>query len=192
MPELLECLETIAERSPSIANICRFLAYSGWRVSDAMDLRWGEVEMAGPRAIGKQIDRDQIKTQDGLTYPVTPPIRACLETALAGVDGRPKAADYVFLEAQGSPWTYNALYRRLTRTLAAANFPRQVSPHVFRTTFATLAASSDPPVPPRVLQNLLGHRDLKDTLQYYTEVQLGDLARWSAHVSGQISGLKRI
>jgi integrase len=198
--ELQECLDLIQTNSPSIANICRFLASSGWRVSDAIDLRWSEIErLPSPRlirpigpirptpfVIGSQIDRSQIKTRDHLNYPITPAIRQCLEIELARLDAPPHADDSVFHNAHGLPWTYNALYRRMTRALSSANFPRDVTPHVFRTTFATLAANNDPPMPPRILQNLLGHADIKMTLTYYTEVSLTDMARWNQALTAPI------
>lgn len=170
--ELDECLALIDERSPSIANLCRFLAASGWRVGDALDFRWKEVVWRDGR-IGQEIDRRQIKTSDNLNYPITPPLRDCLQHELDR-QGKPKPNAHVFRNASGDPWDYNAVYRRLTRCLESAGFPQTVTPHSFRTTFATLRARAG--VNPKVLQNLLGHANVLTTLTHYTEVSLDDLA----------------
>lgn len=171
--ELADCLALVKERDPAIWTLCRFLAVSGWRISDALDLRWSEIRE-------DFIDRRQIKTGDDLCYPITPEINECLEHERAHLE----QSDHVFLSPKGEPWRYSSFYVRLRRGLA--DFPRRVTPHVFRRTFGTIGAAAQ--IPARVLQNLLGHRDLKTTQVFYNEVRQEDLARWNQEITSRFSG----
>lgn len=42
-----------------------------------------------------------------------------------------------------------------------------------------MRTKSRKPLPPKVLQNIMGHSDIKTTLEHYTEIELGDLADWA-------------
>jgi len=97
MRELQEVLALVQERSPSIANLCPWLAYSGWRISDAIDLKWAEIDLDR-----MDIDREEIKTSDRLTYPLTPALLTCVEVERGRLDGPPQG--HVFREASGRPW----------------------------------------------------------------------------------------
>jgi integrase len=173
--ERKEALRALKEHAPEVYNLCLFLAYSGWRVSDVIDFRWGEANLKE-----RFVDREQIKTKDDLMYPLGPVLMRCLQTERKRIEGDPGRNEHVFHNPEGLNWTYNAVYRRMTRGLEEAGFTKKCTPHVFRTTFGTLMANGDPPTPPKVLQNLMGHRDLKITLEFYTEVSLRDLAKWQA------------
>jgi len=72
---------------------------------------------------------------------------------------------YVFQGKRG-PLTYEGVYKTIRSICRQANINgRRASPHSFRHTFGTEYASSDS-CDPKVLQNIMGHRDFKTTLRY--------------------------
>lgn len=184
--ELHEVLDILEERSPAIWNICRFMANTGFRESDAIDLRWGQVDFPA-----RLIIRQQIKTKERLVCPITDSIQEILDWEKnRGSSNSPE--DHVFLNLSGWAFSDGAIYKTLTRTLTSANFPKPVSCHTFRHTFATLAANGDPKqgissMPPRILQTLLGHRNIETTLKYYTEVSNEALRDWAEQITSRIN-----
>lgn len=173
---VIESLKILQERSPSIWNAARFLAYSAWAYSDMADFRIGELRLAK-----NAIDRDRIKTEDQILYPLTPILREIIDFELARHPNPTDPKAHIFTNASGSPWTYDAFYLRLTRALDNAGFEYKITPHVYRTSFATHAANSG--MPPKVLQNLLAHRDVKTTLEWYTEVSMDQLSKWHQKIT---------
>jgi len=78
----------------------------------------------------------------------------------------PAAGDrHVFMGKRG-PLSYQGIYRRVRRLCNQAGITgRCCSPHTFRHTFGTDYAAADG-CDPKVLQDILGHRDFKTTLRY--------------------------
>jgi len=78
----------------------------------------------------------------------------------------PAAGDrHVFMGKRG-PLSYQGIYRRVRRLCNQAGITgRRCSPHTFRHTFGTDYAAADG-CDPKVLQDILGHRDFKTTLRY--------------------------
>lgn len=81
---------------------------------------------------------------------------------------RPKGADsrqHVFMGKRG-PLTYEGIYKVVRRMCRDAGIiGARASPHTFRHTFGTNYAAS-PACDPKVLQDIMGHRDFKTTLRY--------------------------
>jgi integrase len=170
--EMVESLTLIKDKAPEVHNLATFLAYSGFSISDAMDLRWSDVDLDNG-----WIDRDRIKTEERLNYPLGPKLRQCIELE-RGRQTKPRPSEEVFRNERGRPWSYNSAYRHITRAMAGTALEGRVTPHVYRHTFISLGANADPPIPPKVLQCLAGHADLKTTLGFYTGVTFADLKRW--------------
>lgn len=178
--ELAEVLGLIQEHAPSIANLCKFAAHSGWRISDIMDLRWGEIIWAT-----EEIDRKQIKTSDGLNYPISPILMEILDSEKSRVLDAVRPAQHVFLNESLNPFEYDSARKQLKIALRRCNYPKAVGFHTFRRTFGAIAANNG--VPPKVLQNLMGHADLKTTLLYYSECGMSDMRKFKESLETLIS-----
>ncbi len=72
---------------------------------------------------------------------------------------------HVFLGKRG-PLTYEGVYKVVRHLCHRAGLDgRRCSPHTFRHTFGTVYAASEG-CDPKVLQDILGHKDFKTTLRY--------------------------
>jgi len=72
---------------------------------------------------------------------------------------------HVFIGKRG-PLTYEGIYKMVRRLCRQAGITgRRTSPHTFRHTFGTNYAASEGS-DPKVLQDIMGHRDFKTTLRY--------------------------
>ena len=82
-----------------------------------------------------------------------------LRTGASNNDGR------VFLGKRG-PLTYEGIYKLVRHLCYQAGINgRRCSPHTFRHTFGTSYAAAEG-CDPKVLQDIMGHRDFKTTLRY--------------------------
>ena len=81
------------------------------------------------------------------------------------LDGR--NSDALFVTARGGSMTRQAFWYRVRHHAGAAGMSRKLSPHTLRHAFATHLVNHDADL--RVVQLLLGHRDLSTT-QIYTHV----------------------
>lgn len=151
-------LDAVRLHSPDAYPIVLLIAWTGFRPSDAIDLRWADVR-------DDRIVRDQIKTGYQVDIPITPPIREALE--LSGNSGQLPEA-HVFTRADGSPWPPRVLLSRVQTAAHEAPLPFHAHLKLLRTTYATWLARRG--ANPKLHQALLGHRDLQTTLRYYTQV----------------------
>lgn len=156
---------------PAAGLVAQWVAATGWRISDVLDLRVGECDTAA-----KWIDRSQIKTSENLPYPITVRMADILATALHG--RKPGPQDHVFLNHKRQPWQYPALYRVVDNF----NRPRHWAgePITFRDlrkSFGTHLAMAG--CPPNVLKELMGHGDIAITLSYYVEVDRDAMRKWA-------------
>ena len=144
--ELTAYLEMIQAKTRGIYDVVLWLALTGWRSGDVLDLRWSEI---GDRMIRRQ----QIKSKRMLEFPVTPAMREVL-------DRQAKTGPRVF------PLEYSVLKKKMEYA-ASKHFHRPVSPRDLRKTYGTLQAGRR--CPPEILRQLMGHASVEMTLQYYVE-----------------------
>lgn len=186
--EIVEVLSILQSVAPAIWNLTRMLAFTGWRISDAIDLRWDEVYLTEPTPIGESIyshgviDRKQIKTSDDLCYPITKPLAEVIRFE-RDRHPDPRGRSHVFLTKANKPFKQASYYSQLTRTLQKQNYPKHVNPHLFRTSFVTNGVARNIPV--KVMQNLCGHAKVETTLEFYAKVDVKSLfpAAHSLHES---------
>jgi site-specific recombinase XerD len=126
------------------------LAHTGLRLSELVDLKRGDVELAGQRL--------RIEEAKGRRDRVVYLSQACvqaLERYLAGQPGTPEAP--LLCHASGQAVSYRWVQQQVQRWGEAAGV-RGVSPHRLRHTFATRLINLGVSI--TTLQRLLGHRDL--------------------------------
>ncbi len=83
---------------------------------------------------------------------------------------------YVFLTKQGTLRDYNCFKRQFKNFLTRKGFDGDhINFHQFRHTYATLLIDNGEN--PRVVQELLGHKDVQTTLNIYTSVSIQSLKR---------------
>jgi integrase len=75
----------------------------------------------------------------------------------------------VFLKADGSGWGKSQQVRRMKEAAAAAGFPHLDRFHMLRHTYASVLAQAGMPM--RSIQYLLGHADMRITVQHYAHLQ---------------------
>ncbi|RKQ88652.1 site-specific tyrosine recombinase XerD [Brockia lithotrophica] len=171
--EVLALIESVRGSDPlSLRDRALFelLYSSGLRVSELVGLTFSAIHWEGEflRFIGKG-DKERVVP---FGRAAADALRRYLEfgrPALAArgqkAGGRP--SDRVFLNARGRPLTRQGFWKILRERARAAGIAKALSPHTLRHSFAThlLARGADL----RVVQELLGHADVRTT-QIYTHV----------------------
>lgn len=125
---------------------------TGIRAQECASLIWDDVYPDYITVSGKTGERDV-------------PISETTSRLLQRVKAEGGRDHYVFWGKRG-PLTYEGIYKTVRRICRQAGIDgRRTSPHTFRHTFGTEYASM-PGADPKVLQDILGHRDFKTTLRY--------------------------
>jgi integrase/recombinase XerC len=133
------------------------LAHTGIRLNELIDLRRGDVDVAGAR-----LRIDQGKGHRDRIVSLSDMAQRALTRYLAALP--PQAAEApLFYWAEGVPLGYRWVQKRLHELGDAAGV-KDVSPHRLRHTFATRLINQGVPIP--VIQKLLGHDDLNTTQRY--------------------------
>lgn len=155
----MEAIKTGANGRPDTADLwppaaacIRFLALTGWRRGEALGLRWRDVDLVTRTA--RLMDT---KTGESLR-PLSR--RAC--DVLAALPRR-KADDAVFQPARGDT-VMSGLPRHLARVVRAAGLSSDVTAHVLRHSFASMAA--DGGASELTIAALIGHRSGSVTSRY--------------------------
>lgn len=134
--------------------IVLWMCLTGQRPSDARTLKFGDVDLAS-----RTVNRPSVKVRALRKFQIAPAAALLVEREAR----RPhRPGDVVFLTSYGQPWTDGALLKRMKRQ---PGVPRVVTPKMLRDSFATIMAN-DRGVPLPELQILMGHTDIKTTMQY--------------------------
>lgn len=149
------------------AAFFEFLYSTGCRISEALAVRWGEIDFTRGTLIvtGKG-------SKDRLVILGTPALQSLTRLRETVAAQRPPAASsggFVFLNDRFEPLTARFVQRRMKRYLIEADLPADLTPHKLRHSFAThlLDAGADL----RSVQEMLGHASLSTT-QIYTHVSV--------------------
>ena len=132
--------------APALA-LARFLALTGWRMGEALKLTWGEVDSA--KRIATLTDSKTGRSVRPLSE------AACKIIAeQPRIDGR----EIVFMPAKGGEEaTMTGFPKALARIVKAGNLPEDITAHVLRHSFASLAA--DLGYSDSTIGELIGHRN---------------------------------
>lgn len=156
---------------PPALAAARFLLLTGWRRGEALGLQWGELDL--PRRTARLED-----TKTGLS--VRPLSRAAC--ALLQAQGPGKPDKLVFPPARGAglmggfPWLF-------ARIVKAGGLPPDVTPHVLRHSFASLAGDMGYSEP--TIAALVGHQGRSVTSRYVHAADVVLLAAADA-VAGRV------
>jgi integrase len=135
---------------PAAIAVARFLAVTGWRSGEALALRWEEIDLARRTAtLGD--------TKTGRSA------RPLSHAACEVIDGVPRCADLVFPATRGNQIMsgFKKLWKRI---VSLSELPTDVTPHVLRHSFASLAADLGYSEP--VIAALVGHKGRSTTSRY--------------------------
>jgi len=139
--------------SPRDCALLTLLLDIGPRADECASLTWEDMMPGYVRLRGKTGER---------VVPVSDITYRRLE-ALRGANGC--GQQHVFLGKRG-PLTYEGIYKLVRHLCYQAGINgRRCSPHTFRHTFGTYYAAAEG-CDPKVLQDILGHKDFKTTLRY--------------------------
>lgn len=146
----LRAAEAANDWAPALAVI-RFLLVTGWRSGEALTLRWAELDLTRRTA-------HLANTKTGASTRPLP------EIACALIRTMPRG-EHVFPAPGGdTPMTgFARVWRRVVNGLAG--LPRDVTPHVLRHSFASVAA--DLGHADATIAALLGHRHLSNITRRY-------------------------
>ena len=144
-----------------------FLYSTGCRISEAMAVKWGEIDFARGSVIvnGKGAKQRMVILGDKAIYALVK-LRSAIHSRRSDLadDSSP-----VFLSDTLGPIYAELVQARMKRYLAEENLPTELTPHKLRHSFAThlLDAGADL----RNVQEMLGHSKLSTT-QVYTHVSV--------------------
>jgi len=121
----------------------------GPRAGECVNLAWEDITPGFVTLRGKTGER---------TVPIS-------ETTYRRLAALENGSSHVFLGKRG-PLTYQGIYKMVRHLCQRAGISgRRSSPHTFRHSFATNYAAAEG-CDPKVLQDIMGHRDFKSTLRY--------------------------
>ena len=137
---------------------------TGMRVSEIVRLKLNQIELESGFCIvyGKGDKSRLVPIGDAARDMLADYLGAARQSLL-----RVENSDYVFITSRGGPMTRQAFWARVKRWAREAGVAKNVSPHVFRHSFATHLLSHGADL--RAVQAMLGHSDISTT-EVYTHV----------------------
>lgn len=137
---------------PAAIAAARFLALNGWRSGEVLGLRWDEIDLARRTAtLGD--------TKTGRS------VRPLSHAACDVMRNLARSGDLVFPATRGSGDVVMSGFKKLWKRIAKlGGLPSDVTPHVLRHSFASLAADLGYSEP--VIASLVGHQGRSTTSRY--------------------------
>jgi integrase len=156
----------LAAAEPLAWTLLLLLARTGLRVSEAIGLRWSDVniehrQITVARATSRGVTGTP-KSGHGRTVDMSDALAEALE------QHRPEGAGLdalVFTTPQGEPMTEDRIRGAMARALASAELPGDWTPHCLRHTFASLLLQQGES--PAYVQRQLGHASIQLTVDLY-------------------------
>jgi integrase len=138
----------------------------GLRVSEAVDLRWTDFDLDAPKARPFHVRR--LKGSKASVHTLEPDTARLLKRMQANGDGA-----YVFRSERGGPMSVDAVQVIVARAGKEAGLKFKVHPHQLRHACGFYLAEEGTDT--RLIQDYLGHKDIKNTV-IYTETSQRRLA----------------
>jgi integrase len=135
---------------PAAIAAVRFLSLTGWRSGEALGLRWADVDLA--RRTARLAD-----TKTG------PSLRPLSHAACDVLRGLPHISELVFPPTRGQG-RMSGFRKIWNRTMRSGDLPAEITPHVLRHSFASVAADLGYSEP--TIAALVGHKGHSITSRY--------------------------
>jgi integrase len=136
---------------PVAIHAARFLAVTGWRRGEMLGLKWGEVDL----------DTRTARLSDTKTGSSVRPLPHAACDILCTL---PRLGDLVFPSSAGSDKPMSGFHKVWLRIASLAGLPADVTPHVLRHSFASVAA--DLGYSELTIAALIGHKKGSITSRY--------------------------
>lgn len=134
-----------------------WMCLTGQRPSDARTLQFGDVDLPT-----RTVHRPSVKVRALRKFEISQEAADLIATQAK----RPHTpADTVFLTAAGRPWSADGLLNQIKAKARRTPNVRPITPKMLRDSFGTIMAN-DIGLPLPELQILMGHTDIKTTMQY--------------------------
>jgi integrase len=144
---------------PAAVAATRFLVLTGWRTGEAMGLRWSELDLA--RRTARLVD----DTRTGRSVKTGRSIRPLSHAACDVLGTLPRMGnELVFPATRGGPETMQHFKKFWPRIAKLGGLPADVTPHVLRHSFTSLAADLGYSEP--AIAALVGHKGRSVTSRY--------------------------
>ena len=129
----------------------------GLRVSEAVDLRWTDFDLDAPKARPFHVRR--LKGSKDGAHTLEPDTVRLLKRFQGDADG-----PYVFRSERGGPMSVDAVQVIVARAGREAGLKFKVHPHMLRHACGFFLAEQGTDT--RLIQDYLGHKDIKNTVIY--------------------------
>jgi type 1 fimbriae regulatory protein FimE len=129
----------------------------GLRVSEAVDLRWTDFDLDAPKARPFHVRR--LKGSKDSVHTLEPDTARLLKRLQADADG-----PYVFRSERGGPMSVDAVQAIVARAGREAGLKFRAHPHMLRHACGFFLAEAGTDT--RLIQDYLGHKDIKNTVIY--------------------------
>jgi integrase len=129
----------------------------GLRVSEAVDLRWTDFDLDAPKARPFRVRR--LKGSKDSVHTLEPDTARLLKRLQADADG-----PYVFRSERGGPMSVDVVQVIVARAGREAGLKFRVHPHMLRHACGFFLAEAGTDT--RLIQDYLGHKDIKNTVIY--------------------------
>jgi integrase len=143
---------------PAAIAATRFLAVTGWRRAEAIGLRWSELDLA--RRTATLVD----DTRTGRSIKTDESIRPLSHTACEVLRGLPRMTGELVFPASRGDGRMNGFPKLWARIAKLGALPADVTPHVLRHSFASLAGDLGYSEP--TIAALVGHKGQTITSRY--------------------------
>ncbi len=178
LPELHEPFATMA-----LLSLCL-----GLRISEALALRWSDIDWLGSRLSVKRgiVEQvvDDVKTEGSAkTFALAGDLFARLKS-WKQLTQFPGAEDWIFaspVKIGRMPYSYTGVWRELERAATAAGIGH-LGTHAFRHTYRSWLDAVGTPI--AVQQKMMRHSDIRTTMNIYGDVVTDEMAQAHSKVVG--------
>lgn len=139
---------------------------TGIRVSDALALRWSNIDIACGSVITRG-NRLELKQLLQLNYNAIEAVKTYLDYLVVGLEGPTSPEEYVFMTQKKKPLTRHVFWAIVRQYAQQAGIKQPITPHTLRHT--RIAHMLQDGAAPNKIQHLVGHTNLAIVKSYLPE-----------------------